>query len=46
MPKLYLLLGMRLTKTEIARKQGPIDVLEKPADAEKIIELIKANIAK
>jgi len=33
-------------KTEIARKQGLIGVLEKPTDAEKIIELIKANVAK
>lgn len=31
------------TKTEIARKQGLIDVLEKPTNAEKIIDLIKAN---
>ena len=31
------------TKTGIARKQGLIDVLEKPTDAEKIIDLIKAN---
>ena len=33
------------TKTEIARKQGLIGILEKPTDAEKIIELIKANVA-
>ena len=31
------------TKTKIARKQGLIDVLEKPTNAEKIIDLIKAN---
>ena len=31
------------TKTEIARKQGLIGVLEKPTISEKIIDLIKAN---
>ncbi len=30
-------------KTQIARNPGLLDVLEKPTDAEKIIELIKAN---
>jgi len=30
-------------KTQIARNHGLIDVLEKPTDAEKIIELIKVN---
>ena len=43
MPKLYLLLGMRLTKTQIARNHGLIGILDKPTNAEKIIDLIKAN---